>query len=136
METDFILQGKVLWSYADEYAQISESVKFTASLISLGSPLHNHAGYIALTENQLIIEGLNNDPDLTISLSTINEIYLGFDEVFTPASVKNLGALWQPLRINFYTGHSLETVYLIIDHNGLFTHNKTWYETLISILQT
>jgi hypothetical protein len=136
MEDDFILQGKVLWSYADEYAQISEQIKVTAALVSLGSPLHNHAGYIVLTEDQLIIEGINDDLDLSIALSTINEIYLGFDDVFTFTSVKNFGALWQPLRIKFYTGHSLETVYLIIDHNGLFTHNKTWHETLISILQT
>jgi len=135
MDQDFILQGKVLWSYAYEYAQISEGVKFTASLVSFGHPLHNHAGYIALTDNQLIIDGVNDDLDITISLSTINEIYLGFDEVFKLTSVKNFGAFWQPLRIEFYNGHSLETVYLIIDHNGLFAHNKTWYETLINILQ-
>ncbi|WCT13550.1 hypothetical protein [Mucilaginibacter jinjuensis] len=135
MENDFILQGKVLWSYADEYAQIDDGIKFTASLVSLGSPLHNHSGYIAVTENQLIIEGLESDLDLTIPLNAIEEIYLGFDDIFTATSVKNLGAFWQPLRIKFHTGHSLQQIYLIIDHNGLFTHNKRWYDTLVNILQ-
>ena len=68
MENDFILQGKVLWSYADEYAGISEQVKITASIVSLGLPLHNHSGYIALTDNQLIIEGVEADASLNIPL--------------------------------------------------------------------
>jgi len=135
METDFILQGKVLWSYADEYAQINEGIKFTASIVSLGSPLHNHAGNIALTANQLIIEGFNGGTDLIIPLTAINEIYLGFDDVFTLTSVKNFGAFWQPLRVEFYAGHLLQRVYLIIDHSGLLAHNKRWYEALTNILQ-
>ncbi|OKS84978.1 hypothetical protein [Mucilaginibacter polytrichastri] len=135
MDTRFILQGKVLWSYADEYAQISEGIKFTAAIVSLGNPLHNHTGYIALTENQIIIEGQEGDLDLTIPINAINEIYLGFDDVFTLTSLKNFGAFWQPLRLEFYAGHLLQRVYLIIDHNGLIAHNKRWYEALINILQ-
>jgi hypothetical protein len=65
MEDDFILKGKVLWSYADEYAQIGNEIKFTASLVSFSSPLHTMQAYIAPTENQLTMVGINDDLDLT-----------------------------------------------------------------------
>ncbi|WDF56466.1 hypothetical protein [Mucilaginibacter sp. KACC 22063] len=132
MAQELILQGRVLWSYDFEYAEINNQTRVAASLLSGIGPLHHHKGNIGLTAEELLIKGHENEYDLTIALNTIDEVYL--DDIFTNTSVKNFGALWQPLRIRFYERRNMEKIYLIIDHNGLFTHNKQWYETLKSIL--
>jgi hypothetical protein len=58
---------------------------------------------------------------------------MGFDDLFP---VKGLGTFWQPLRIEYYVPSSeTEVIYLIIDYNGIFTHDKDWYNTLTEMLQ-
>jgi hypothetical protein len=124
-----------MWSYGYEIAEIVPDQKLVTGLISGMGPIHNHKGYIALTDDSILIEGREDDADLTISLSAVHELYIGYDELYTYASVKNLGLLWQPLRIEFYNNGRLEKIYLIIDYMGLYTRNKRWYESLTSILQ-
>jgi len=106
-------------------------------MTSFVSPLHRHEGTIALTNSEIIIEGIgDDDEDLTIQLDRLKQIYLGFDDVFPATSVKSFGFLWQPLRIEFYiSAVGTQSIYLIIDYNGLYTHDKDWYNTLTQMLE-
>jgi hypothetical protein len=136
MSGSFLLQGTVKWSYSYELAEFSETAKIMHSMASFAPPLHRHDGNIALSDAELIIEGVDGDIDLTIPLSAMKQIYLGFDDLFPVASVRALGAFWQPLRIEYYASSSeIEDIYLIIDYNGIFTHDKDWYNTLIQLFQ-
>ncbi len=101
MPDKFLLQGTAKWSYGYEMAEFTSTQKIMASMTSFVPPLHRHEGNIALTNSEIIIEGIGNDKEnLTIQLSQLKQIYLGFDDLFPAISVKSLGLLWQPLRIN------------------------------------
>jgi hypothetical protein len=131
--SEFLLQGTVKWSYGYELAEFTDSYKIMTSMTSFAPPLHKHNGNIALTGSELIIEGVDGDEDLTVSFEAMKQIYIGFDDLFP---VKGLGAFWQPLRIEYYASSSeTEFIYLIIDYNGIFTHDKDWYNTLTNMLQ-
>ncbi|KQS35254.1 hypothetical protein [Pedobacter sp. Leaf194] len=130
-----MLEGNVLWSY--DYELNNEKnfgwIKRFAGMFSFLKPLHNHEGNILLASNGLFITG---DEHLELPLSNIEEVYMGFDELFPASSVKNLGMFWQPIRIKSFINHSeSQTVYLVINHTGFFSDNKTWFNTLISLLR-
>jgi len=136
MAEKFILQGNVKWSYDHELAGISRSKKILAGLVTSTPVLLRHNGYIALTTAELIIEGIEGDEDLIIPLDNVKQVYLGFDELFPVTAEKSLGMLWQPLRIEYYlSATETQYLYLIIDYNGIYTHDKEWFNTLISLLQ-
>ncbi len=137
MAESFLLQGTAKWSYDYEMAEFSEMQKAMAAMTSFVPPLHRHKGNIALTNSEIIIEGVgDDDEDLSIQLNQLKQIYLGFDDVFPVTAVKSLGLFWQPLRIEYYTS-AVETqaIYLIIDFNGVYTHDKDWYKTLTQMLE-
>lgn len=133
---EFLLQGTAKWSYAHEMAAVPQTRKIINGMVSMAPVLHHHEGNIALSTAELIIEGFNDDEDLTIPLSNLKQIYLGFDDLYPKIAQKGLGLFWQPLRIEYYMP-SLATqyIYLIIDFNGLFTHDKEWFNTLTNMLQ-
>jgi hypothetical protein len=136
MPEEFVLQGKVMWSYDYEMQAFSTAQKLTTGLSGIGGPLHNHNGYITLTSGQILIEGQEGDEDLIIPLTVINQLYLGYDDVYTYYSVKNAGLFWQPLRLEYFSSnHQTNKIYLIIDHVVLYNHNKKWYEALTAMLQ-
>lgn len=122
-----LLAGKVLWSYDYELAQ-RDSLNDFAAHFSGVKPFHVHAGEITLTDNQLIIIG---DEDLKIHLGSLEQIFLGFDDVFPRSLVKNFGLFWQPLRLTLSGGRGL---YLIIDYNMLGSKNHQWFRELKEML--
>src|ERR1700679_275900 len=136
MAESFLLQGTAKWSYDYEMAEFTETQKALTAMTSFVPPLHRHEGNIALTNSEIIIEGTGDDnEDLTIQLNQLKQIYLGFDDVFPASSVKSFGFLWQPLRIEYYISTvETQSIYLIIDYNGLYTHDKDWYNTLTQML--
>ncbi|MDN5288184.1 MAG: hypothetical protein JWR38_4458 [Mucilaginibacter sp.] len=135
MAENFLLQGTVKWSYDHELAEVSQTRKIMTGMASFTPPLHHHEGYIALTSTEIIIES-DNDEDLSIPLSTVNQVYLGFDDLFPMVSVRGAGLFWQPLRIG-YSLSSFETqyIYVIINFNGIYTHDKEWFNTLTAMFQ-
>jgi hypothetical protein len=135
MATQFLLQGTVKWSYDHEMAEISVSRKILAGMVSGVQALQHHQGNIALSTTALIIEGINDDEDLTIPLSDMKQLYIGFDDLFPITAVKSMGMLWQPLRIGYYiSAFETKCIYLIIDFNGVYTHDKEWFNTLTQML--
>jgi hypothetical protein len=136
MAEEFILQGKVMWSYDHEMTEFTSAQKLINGLTGIGGPLHNHKGYIALTAEQILIEGQGDDEDLVIPLISINQLYLGYDDVYTSSSVKNLGLFWQPLRLEYSgSNHQMNKIYLIIDYMVLYSNNQRWYNSLTLMLQ-
>jgi len=123
--------GHVLWSYTDEIAEAGLEDEIHA-LFSFVKPLHHHEGEIILTNNSLIING---DIDLNIPLTDLNQLYLGFDEVYKSSYVKNAGVFWQPLRVSYYGGGTQKVVYLIIDYSLIgIAKDKQWFNALREIL--
>ncbi|MGM9477824.1 hypothetical protein ACS5PU_15440 [Pedobacter sp. GSP4] len=130
-----MLEGNVLWSYDHELTNEKRSgwFKKIAGLFSFLKPTHNHEGNILLASNGLFITG---DEHLELPLSHIEEVYMGFDDLFPASSVKNFGLFWQPIRIRSTISRSeSQTVYLVINHTGIFSDNQTWFNTLISLLR-
>jgi hypothetical protein len=136
MAESFILQGTAKWSYDYEMAEFTETQKALTAMTSFVSPLHRHEGNIALTNSEIIIEGIDDDEEnLTIQLNQLKQIYLGFDDLFPVTSVKSFGIFWQPLRIEYYTSAvETQSIYLVIDYNGIYTHDKDWFKTLTEML--
>jgi len=136
MANKLILQGTAKWSYDFEMSAYTATQKALASMTSFVAPLHRHEGNIALSNKEIIIEALTSeDESLSIPLNKLKQIYLGFDQVFTQLMVKGFGLFWQPLRITYQRDDGeIGAIYLIIDYNGIFTHDKDWYNTLTSML--
>ncbi|QPH38770.1 hypothetical protein [Pedobacter endophyticus] len=130
-----MLEGNVLWSFDHELTE-SRSLswyKKLAGLFSFLKPNHRHEGSILLASNGIFITG---DEQLEVPISHIEEVYMGFDELFPASSVKNLGLFWQPLRIKSTISRTeSQTIYLIINHSGIFSDNQTWFNALISLLR-
>jgi len=130
-----MLEGNVLWSYDHELDGEKEFgwLKRIAGMFSFLKPMYKHEGNILLASNGLFITG---DEQLELPLSHIEEVYMGFDDLFPASSVKNFGAFWQPIRIKSTVSRTeSQTVYLVINHTGIFSDNKTWFNTLISLLR-
>ncbi|HEY9000317.1 MAG TPA: hypothetical protein VIM89_03110 [Mucilaginibacter sp.] len=128
---NILMCGHVLWSYTDEIAEAGLEDEIHA-LFSFVKPLHHHEGEIILTNNSLIING---DIDLNIPLTDLNQLYLGFDEVYKSSYVKNAGVFWQPLRVSYYGGGTQKVVYLIIDYSLIgIAKDKQWFNALREIL--
>ena len=121
---NILYEGTVLWAADTEIQAMDFSERFLARQVSFVPPLSKHKGAVCLTNKSLLIEG---DEDLVIPLNHINQLYLGFDDVFSVASVKNFGMLWQPLRINY--GNDL-IIYLIVDYNIFGSANKRFFNLL------
>ncbi|RNL50129.1 hypothetical protein [Pedobacter jejuensis] len=130
-----MLEGNVLWSYDHELTEGRNSgwIKKFAGMFSFLKPLHNHEGNILLASNGIYITG---DEELEVPLSHIEEVYMGFDDLFPASSAKNFGTFWQPIRIKSIISHSeSQTIYMVVNYTGIFSANKTWFNTLISLLR-
>ncbi|MBE9600774.1 hypothetical protein [Pedobacter sp. MC2016-24] len=123
-----ILEGQVYWGYDNELDQKMGWLKNIMGLFSFAAPMHQHSGMAILTKNELLFLG---EEELTIPLPSIEEVYLGFDEIFPASTVKNFGLFWQPIRVKF---NGNKAVYMVIDYNGLKTNNQMWFDTLKNIL--
>ncbi|TRW22708.1 hypothetical protein FMM05_15730 [Flavobacterium zepuense] len=121
-----LLQGSIFWSYDFEVANRNRSTDFGYQFSGTG-PFYTHCGTIVLKDGALSISG---DVNIDMPLGDIIQLYLGFDEIYTPLLAKNFGLFWKPLRIK--TNYS--TLYIIIDYNFLFSKNKKWYNTIVQLL--
>lgn len=133
MLSHLLLEGSVLWAYDYELANGNPQRK-VAGLFSFIKPLYSHKGRIVLTDHQISIKG---DEYVNFKLNAINQLFLGFDEFYPSASVKNLGIFWQPLRIEYinYLNQTCK-IYLVIGYNGIYTQNKIWYNTIKEMLSS
>lgn len=120
-----ILSGTVFWCYESEVLNRTKAETF----FSFMGPniFHKHEGII-LTREGIVIKG---DENLSIPLSAIRKLYVGFDLSYPKTLVKNFGLFWQPLRI---TLQNEENLYLIIDYSFYRSDNVLWFNTLKQLL--
>jgi len=130
-----LLEGNVLWAYDHELVKEGTQgfFKKIAGVFSFLPRLHKHKGEILLASSGIYIAG---ETELSLPLSEIEEVYMGFDDIFPASSTTNFGMFWQPIRITS-SRNALERqiIYLIIDYSGFFTNNQTWFHTLIRLLK-
>lgn len=128
MNQQLLFESHALWIHDFEIQQMDQHERFTMRHFSFAPPLSKHQGRIALTETNLFLDG---DEFKRIPLNSIEELYYGFDEHYTPASVKNFGAFWKPIRIKCsFTGF----LYLVINYRYFYTSNEQFLSLLKSIL--
>lgn len=125
---EVILDGKLSWSRAVEVIDRNKTNDIAHQFSGI-MPYCNHFGTITLTGTVITVSG---DDDLQIPLSHIVQLYLGFDNVYTPALTKNFGLFWKPLRIKLSND---EVYYFIIDYNFISAKNKKWFKVLKDLLQ-
>jgi hypothetical protein len=122
-----IASGKVFWSYDYELAQRNPATDYVKHFSGM-KPFHYHEADITLTTDRIAIRG---DLHLDIPVHSLDQLYLGFDDLFPRSLSKNFGLFWQPLRI---TLANRERLYLIIDYNFIGSKNKTWYNLIKGLL--
>lgn len=125
---EVVLNGKVSWSRAGEVINRNKTNDIAHQFSGIG-PYYNHFGAITLTRAGITVSG---DDNLQIPLSNIVQLYLGFDNVYTPALTKNFGLFWKPLRLKL---SNEEVYYFIIDYNFISAKNKKWFKVLKELLQ-
>jgi hypothetical protein len=125
---NLIFKTNVLWSSDYELSQKNQ-FDHIAAQFSGTPPIHNHQGELKLSDQNILIEG---DTNLTISLSDIVQLYRGFDDLYTPNFIKNLGLFCQPLRIQYRERASFDTIYIIAGYNFFGCADG---RTLFNILQ-
>lgn len=127
-----LLEGNAIWIFQHDLKEKQMGFKFSG-LLSFIPLQRSGEGQIFLTDSEIL---LNGDKELIIPLSSMTQIYLGFDEHYPATAVKNLGSFWQPLRIEYSTSAGSGTlIYLAIDYNGISTTNQMWYNTLTNMLK-
>lgn len=121
-------EGQALWIYDHELQTMEYNERFTIRHFSFVPPLSRHNGTAILTERSILLEG---DESIVIPLASIEELYYGFDDLYTAASVKNFGAFWKPLRIRQgLAGY----IYLIINYRYFYTSNEHFLTLLKDLL--
>lgn len=129
-----ILEGNVLWSF-DHELENKNNAGFIRKLLSLFpffKSKHKHQGEILLASNGIFISG---DEQLELPLTHIKEVYMGFDDLFPATAINSLALFWQPIRIrSIINRHQTQTVYMVINRNGFFSDNQTWFNALITLL--
>ncbi|QNL48033.1 hypothetical protein H8S90_14590 [Olivibacter sp. SDN3] len=128
MKRKLLFKSSALWIHDYEIQHMHYDERFTIRHFSFAPPLSKHSGDIILTEKEILLDG---DECETIPLGSIEELYYGFDNLYTTASVKNFGAFWKPLRVR----HGFNNVtYFIINYNYLYTSNDRFLSLLKSLL--
>jgi hypothetical protein len=123
-----LFEAGVYWSY-DHELETKSAISQIAAQFSGVPPIHEHAGNLYLSNSGIRLEG---DTDVVIGLGDIDQLYLGFDEIYKRNFIKNLGAFCQPLRISSSNGISKTNLYLIAGYNSSFC---TPTQTLFNLLQ-
>ena len=121
---NIILSGNVLWSFDFEVENRNRNEDYAFHFSGI-KPFHCHNGEIFLMNDAIKV--VDDHHPLTIPLSEITELFLGYDDIYSPSLGKNFGMFWQPLRI---TVNDEKRIYLIVNYDYLGTKNKIWFNTL------
>jgi hypothetical protein len=126
-----LFEAGVYWSY-DYELESKSGINQIAAQFSGIPPIHEHAGDLYVSNAGIRIEG---DSELQIALTDIEQLYLGFDEIYSRNFIKNFGAFCQPLRISSSNGFTRSTIYLIAGYNfSTCSPTKNLFELLQSLL--
>lgn len=125
-----LLSGYAYYIYDSEIENLKLS-DILPSAIAGFRPLFSAEGEITLTTREIAIAG---EQQVQIPLSSLTQIYLGFDDLYKNSYVKNWGMFWQPLRLVYEINDVQYIIYLVINYNMIATQNPLWYNTLTGLL--
>lgn len=128
-EKKILLEDEALWCFDTELF-LRDKSRDALHGVSGVKPFHAHSGNIVLN-NEGIQLTENGVPEHYL-LSSVTQLYLGFDDLYIPALVKNYGLFWKPLRITFQNSQKL---YLITGYNFITTKNQLWFKTIKELIE-
>jgi hypothetical protein len=106
-----------------------------AAHITFALPPHRYAGILAVKESGLLFSGTDTVEEKAVEIRIprhrIEEVFIGYDEVYSVWQVRSLGFFWAPVRLKFTadTGQT-STLYLITGYDRLGTTNRDFYRFL------
>lgn len=98
-------------------------------------PPHRYAGNLEVTPEALVFRGTDREENVhtvfTIPRDTIEEVYYGFDSVYSILQTRGLGLFWSPVRLKFTDRDDrLKTVYLVTGYTLWKTTNREFFRFL------
>jgi hypothetical protein len=128
-----ILESPALIAFSEDIKNRSFSDWIIAHT-SFMYPLHAYSGTIKIEGNIFLFNGIEKKTGQEfhhrIFRNEIEEVYHGFDDVFTRFETRNLGFGWKPLRITYIQKSASVQLYLIVNYALGRTDNAIWFETL------
>ena len=128
-----IFESSALLSFSEDI-QNRSFTDWIKAHISFMYPLHAYNGRVRIEGNMFMFSGAErktgNDFQLNIFRNEIEELYLGYDNVFTVFETRNLGFGWKPIRITFTRNQRTLRLYLIVNYSLGKTDNAIWLEIL------
>jgi hypothetical protein len=105
--------------------------------ITYEKPVHRYEGTLTLYPNKLIFSGVDIQTEKEyfqeIGKEDVQDIQLGFDEIYRVREDRLLGDGFQPLRLDFIDNGKLITAYFIIEFDRVERRtykNSDWYDEL------
>jgi hypothetical protein len=128
-----ILESSAFLAFSDDIKNRSFADWLEAHT-SFMRPFHKYRGSLSINGDILLFTGTEKktgkDFQLNLLRGDIQELYLGFDSVFTIFETRNFGFGWKPLRITYIRNNSTIQLYLIINYSLGRTDNAIWMEIL------
>jgi hypothetical protein len=112
-------------------------LEILANSMSLTTPLYHYAGTIALEKEVLEIKGSHKKTgetaDISIRVSDIKSVSVGFDDIYKRRYEKSLGLPYAPLVIKFNRDGKETALYVAVEFGTLFrtSKNKEWKEKIL-----
>jgi hypothetical protein len=101
-------------------------------------PVHRYEGTIILYSNKLLYSAKDiqteKDHFLEISREDVQEIHIGFDDIYKIGEDRLMGAGFQPVRITFLNQGLEKTAYFIMEFDRVdrrIYKNTDWYDELV-----
>ena len=127
------MEVPALLIYAEDFPERSFR-NWLEAHISFALPPHRYAGTLAVTEHALQFTGFDTverkEVVQLIPKDLIEEVYIGYDAVYSIWQVRSLGLLWAPVRLKFTAATGTSTAYLITGYDRLGTTNREFYRFL------
>lgn len=111
-------------------------IDWMISHVSGSLPPHRYKGHVELTGRFIKFIGidtlLNVETDILINISSITEVFHGYDDTYTIFQTRGLGLAWAPVRVKFTGDDTQEKVaYFITGYDQWETANKEFYALLV-----
>ena len=109
---------------------------------SLGRPVYRYDGAISIEGNDLVFSGLEKNNgrkfSLRIGRDDLEEVRLGFDDVYKRGLDRSMGLAFRPLRISFREKGDIRTFYVITSFERIRRSSKNleWYNRLKRWMET
>ena len=130
-----MIRDKALLAYKEDIEN-KTLTEWLSAHTSFMLPLHRYKGEIILHKDSIFFRGedktTGNKHALAFSLSNINEIHYGFDDIYRRNDDRGLGLLSKPLRISYKENNQQKTIYLWIGFNRITrtSNNRRWFEII------